>query len=68
MQYGGTSVARLAGVGAHSRDMPRPSSCPRVAANRPANRLPALVLGQTVVVIPPLIALMQHQVAQLGDI
>jgi len=30
--------------------------------------LPALVLGQTVVVIPPLIALMQHQVAQLGDI
>ena len=30
-------------------------------------QLPALVLGQTVVVISPLIALMQDQVAQLGD-
>jgi ATP-dependent DNA helicase RecQ len=30
-------------------------------------QLPALALGQTVVVISPLIALMQDQVAQLGD-
>jgi ATP-dependent DNA helicase RecQ len=30
-------------------------------------QLPALVLGRTVVVISPLIALMQDQVAQLGD-
>src|ERR1700682_943196 len=30
-------------------------------------QLPALVLGQTVVVVSPLIALMQDQVAQLGD-
>ncbi|MBZ5729392.1 MAG: RecQ family ATP-dependent DNA helicase [Acidobacteriia bacterium] len=30
-------------------------------------QLPALVLGQTVVVISPLIALMQDQVAQLGE-
>jgi len=30
-------------------------------------QLPALVLGQTVIVISPLIALMQDQVAQLGD-
>jgi ATP-dependent DNA helicase RecQ len=30
-------------------------------------QLPALVLGKTVVVISPLIALMQDQVAQLGD-
>jgi len=30
-------------------------------------QLPAVVLGQTVVVVSPLIALMQDQVAQLGD-
>jgi len=30
-------------------------------------QLPALALGQTVVVVSPLIALMQDQVAQLGD-
>jgi ATP-dependent DNA helicase RecQ len=30
-------------------------------------QLPALVLGQTVVVVSPLIALMQDQMAQLGD-
>ena len=30
-------------------------------------QLPALVLGQTVIVVSPLIALMQDQVAQLGD-
>src|SRR3954452_15827708 len=30
-------------------------------------QLPALALGQTVIVISPLIALMQDQVAQLGD-
>ena len=30
-------------------------------------QLPALVLGQTVVMISPLIALMQDQVAQLGE-
>ncbi|HMC59392.1 MAG TPA: DEAD/DEAH box helicase, partial [Candidatus Solibacter sp.] len=30
-------------------------------------QLPALVLGQTVVVVSPLIALMQDQVAQLSD-
>ena len=30
-------------------------------------QLPALVLGQTVVVVSPLIALMQDQVAQLAD-
>src|SRR5437016_12186248 len=30
-------------------------------------QLPALAMGQTVVVVSPLIALMQDQVAQLGD-
>ena len=39
----------------------------RAAASRCATSLPALVSGQTVVVISPLIALMQDQVAQLAD-